>query len=59
MTLLSEALAPHPGKYRFYPLTTGQGDIQAAAIRRRIFIEHPPQVLRPRSLPPYCNAIRS
>lgn len=54
MRAVSEALAPHPGKFRFYPITTGQGDIQAAAIRRRVHIRDVPETLRPTSPPAWC-----
>ncbi|MFN2375191.1 MAG: hypothetical protein ABR538_01555, partial [Candidatus Binatia bacterium] len=52
--VLAEALAPHPGQYRFYPVDTGQGDILAAALKRRIHIETVPAALRPASPPPWC-----
>lgn len=41
------ALAPHPGEYRIYPLTTGPGNMHTAALRRRVHIEELPEALRP------------
>lgn len=54
MGVVREALSPHPGKYRFYPITTGQGDIQAAALKRRIHIPLPAE-LRPETAPGWCT----
>lgn len=55
MRIIDEALGPHPGQYRFYPVKTGQGDIQASAVRRRMHIEDVPDALRPKSRPSWCR----
>lgn|GEM_PF-855711 len=53
---IRDALAPHPGEYRLYPVTTGLGDIHASAIRRRIQIEKLPVGLSPERLRLRCDA---
>jgi tetratricopeptide (TPR) repeat protein len=54
MKTIADALSPPPDRYRFYPVTTGQGDIQAGAIRRRVHITDVPASLRPSKLPAWC-----
>jgi 4-amino-4-deoxy-L-arabinose transferase-like glycosyltransferase len=53
--MLRTELAPHPGRYRFYPVSTGLGDIMAAAVRRRMHLALPRE-LAPDSLPAWCSA---
>lgn len=55
---IRNALAPHPDEYRQYPLSTGLGDIHAAAIKRRIQIEELPSALRPKHPPSRCAVQR-
>jgi Flp pilus assembly protein TadD len=46
-SLIREALAPHPGVFRAYPLETGPGDLHSAGLNRRQRIEHLPAELDP------------
>lgn len=59
MREIRDALALHPGKYRFYPVSTGQGDIQAAGLHRRVHITEVPKALRPDAAPSWCATGRS
>ncbi len=43
---IQAALAPHPGQYRLYPVTTGPGNVHAASLGRRRYIENLPEALR-------------
>lgn len=53
---IRDALAPHPGQYRTYPVTTGPGNVHAAALQRRIHIEELPELLRPEHQLARCSA---
>jgi tetratricopeptide (TPR) repeat protein len=45
--MIRRALAPHPGEFRAYPIETGPGDQNAAALLRRRRIERLPAALDP------------
>jgi tetratricopeptide (TPR) repeat protein len=50
------ALAPHPNQYRAYPVTTGPGNVHAAALGRRTYITALPEILRPEYQLERCSA---
>jgi len=52
---IEEALALRGKVHRFYPVNTGQGDIQAAALKRRVHIRELPAEFRPQTPPAYCS----
>jgi tetratricopeptide (TPR) repeat protein len=56
MQKIRRALAPHPGEYRRYPITTGPGNMHTAALRRRVHIEELPEALRPEHQLARCSA---
>ena len=56
MPTIRDALAPHPGQYRTYPVTTGPGNFHAAALQRRMHIEELPELLRPEYQLARCTA---
>ena len=56
MPALRAALAPHPNQYRAYPVTTGPGNVHAAALGRRTYITVLPEILRPEYQLERCSA---
>ena len=47
ISAIEDALRPHGGEYRTYPVITGVGDLLASAARRRRHIIDLPDALRP------------
>ncbi len=54
--IIESALAPHPGEYRAYPVTTGPGNVHAAGLGRRARITDLPEPLRPEYQLARCRA---
>ncbi len=56
---IREALAPHPGEHRLYPMLTGPGDQNAAALHRRRRIEDVAAELDPAARLAACGGARA
>jgi len=50
------AMARSRREFRRYPITTGQGNMHTAGLRRRVYIEELPEILRPEEQERRCSA---